>query len=232
MWRAWPAAVETRTAGGWWLRATPGVERRRSNCAAAVDPSRADLDAIPADLVQVRLDDQVDRALAARGWTAESTTEVLAAPPPPGPPGPPGGGAVRVAGRAEWARAWGALSARGDVAATEREVLARLGDRARYLLVDAVAAALVVVDPPWAGVYCMVVDPAHRRRGHARALLAAAAEVAGAGAPRRYLQVERDNVAARALYAGAGFVAVPELAYRYRRRTTSATAASGARFST
>jgi ribosomal protein S18 acetylase RimI-like enzyme len=129
-------------------------------------------------------------------------------------------------------RVWGPLAARADVDATEREVLARVGDRARYLLVGDVAAALVVVDPPWAGVFCMVVAPDRRREGLARALLGAATSAAAtAPATHLYLQVEADNAPARRLYASAGFSDVPALAYRYRRRIASTTADSGARFS-
>ena len=61
--------------------------------------------------------------------------------------------------------------------------------------------------------------PEQRRRGVARALLAALAGWASAqGAQRLYLQVERDNEPARRLYAGLGF----EEAYRYHYRRAAA----------
>jgi ribosomal protein S18 acetylase RimI-like enzyme len=208
--RCWPAASETSTSGGWLVRETPGVRRRRSNCAIALD-ARPDLDAVPSDVVQVGLGDAVDDALARRGWTAESDTDVLVAPrrartmP----------ASVREVDRASWAPTWAALEQREDGAATEHEVLARIEPDVRYLLIDDVAAAMVVVDPPWAGVFCVVVRADHRRRGLARALLAAAH--ATPAAEQLHLSVERGNLAAQELYRAAGFA--PALAYRYRRRT-------------
>jgi N-acetylglutamate synthase len=52
----------------------------------------------------------------------------------------------------------------------------------------------------------MATDPALRRRGVARAVLGALADWSRErGADRVYLQVERDNVPAQALYASMGF---------------------------
>lgn len=210
--RAWPAARETPAPGGWLLRETPGVNRRRSNCAVAV-AERPDLDAVPADLVQVGIGDAVDRGLAARGWVAESDTDVLVAPVAPGEPT----GDVRVVPAERWAPAWAALEGRTDGPATEREILGRLGDRARCLLIDEDAAALAVVEPPWTGLFCVVVDASRRRAGLARALLAAAhREAATAGAERLFLQVERANEPAQRLWRASGFAF--DHAYRYRRR--------------
>lgn len=55
----------------------------------------------------------------------------------------------------------------------------------------------------------LATDPAVRRQGHARALLAAfAAEARARGAEAAFLEVAEDNAAARALYAVAGWVPV------------------------
>jgi ribosomal protein S18 acetylase RimI-like enzyme len=55
-------------------------------------------------------------------------------------------------------------------------------------------------------VFCMATEPAARRRGVARAVLGALAEWSQQQAARGlYLQVERDNTAAQALYASLGF---------------------------
>jgi GNAT superfamily N-acetyltransferase len=68
---------------------------------------------------------------------------------------------------------------------------------------------------PWAGVFCMATAPRYRRRGLALAVLAAGARwAAAAGCAGLYLQVEQDNIAARDLYARAGFT--HSHAYHYR----------------
>lgn len=55
-----------------------------------------------------------------------------------------------------------------------------------------------------AEISSLAVDPAHRRRGHGRALLAAfEAAARDAGAREAFLDVAEDNHAARALYGAA-----------------------------
>jgi ribosomal-protein-alanine N-acetyltransferase len=62
------------------------------------------------------------------------------------------------------------------------------------------------------------VVPEHRRRGAGSALLRAVFdEAARLGRPSVVLEVAADNSAARALYAGAGFVAVGHRPRYYRR---------------
>ncbi|QDY78870.1 GNAT family N-acetyltransferase [Streptomyces qinzhouensis] len=69
-----------------------------------------------------------------------------------------------------------------------------------------VAIGRCVVDGRWAGFMAVEVDPAHRRRGLARAVMTALARRAlEEGASAAWLQVETDNTAAGALYAGLGF---------------------------
>lgn len=63
-----------------------------------------------------------------------------------------------------------------------------------------------VVDGRWAGFAAVEVDPARRRQGLARAVLAVLARKAlDEGASAAWLQVEADNEGARALYDGMGF---------------------------
>lgn len=69
-----------------------------------------------------------------------------------------------------------------------------------------------------AEILTLAVCPAARRRGLARALLAAAlAAVRARRARRCFLEVAEDNAAARALYAHAGFAAVARRPQYYRR---------------
>lgn len=71
------------------------------------------------------------------------------------------------------------------------------------------ASARVAVHDGWAGLHAMWVDPGHRRRGLATAVVAALArDIEAGGLPgvsRVYLQVERANVGAIAAYEGMGF---------------------------
>ena len=65
---------------------------------------------------------------------------------------------------------------------------------------------LAVCEHGWAGLFCMATDPRLRRRGIARAVLHELARWSRRRAGRLYLQVERENAPAQALYADAGFV--------------------------
>jgi GNAT superfamily N-acetyltransferase len=82
----------------------------------------------------------------------------------------------------------------------------------------AAAVCLGVVDEGWLGLYALATRPERRRRGAARAALAALADAAhDLGAARAYLQVERGNAAALTLYARAGFARHHGYHYRVSR---------------
>ncbi|MEM9496588.1 MAG: GNAT family N-acetyltransferase [Pseudomonadota bacterium] len=86
------------------------------------------------------------------------------------------------------------------------EFRALCGDPNVFAVGDAVSFALsrVVVDE--AELLTLACAPEHRRKGHARACLnALTSEACARGAKRLFLDVAADNVAARTLYAGAGF---------------------------
>ncbi|WP_282694163.1 GNAT family N-acetyltransferase [Streptomyces sp. CC208A] len=73
-----------------------------------------------------------------------------------------------------------------------------------------------VVDGRWAGFMAIEVDPGHRRRGLATAVMTALARQAlDEGASAAWLQVEADNDGARALYEGMDF-AVHHHYHHYR----------------
>jgi GNAT superfamily N-acetyltransferase len=79
-----------------------------------------------------------------------------------------------------------------------------------------VASGLGVVDGARAGIFAMLTVPERRGEGAATALLVALGRWATErGARELYLQVERDNPAALALYARAGFR--ERYGYHYRR---------------
>jgi N-acetylglutamate synthase len=78
------------------------------------------------------------------------------------------------------------------------------------------AVGRCVVDGRWAGFAAVEVAAEHRRRGLGTTVMAALARQAlDEGASAAWLQVEEDNAAARALYAGMGFA--PHHAYHHYR---------------
>jgi ribosomal protein S18 acetylase RimI-like enzyme len=109
---------------------------------------------------------------------------------------------------------------RGEDSETYRRLLLRAGPRAAFALARsegaAVGVGLAVASGDWAGIFSMLTLPDARRRGVGASVLRALARwAAAAGTRRLYLQVEQDNPAAIALYAGAGFSTAYH--YHYRR---------------
>ena len=100
-------------------------------------------------------------------------------------------------------------------------ILARIGTRGAFALSRTndgpVAVGLGVVDGAWLGIFDMMTVSEARRRGAARSILSAlAAWGSKHGALAAYLQVERDNAPARALYSSTGFM--PAYEYHYRTK--------------
>ncbi|HEX8803248.1 MAG TPA: GNAT family N-acetyltransferase, partial [Acidimicrobiales bacterium] len=118
-----------------------------------------------------------------------------------------------------WFATWHAVHGGGADPGPERDLLARVGRPSAYAGArvgdEVVAVGRAVVDTGWAGVFGMGTRPGARRSGAARAVLTALADwAASQGADRMYLQVERHNAAALALYARSGFGEL--CAYHYR----------------
>lgn len=144
--------------------------------------------------------------LAARGWAREVSAEVRV------------GGLAAVADldvddqvvagvrltRApdeDWLGRYGRVK---DPEAARRVLSA--GPSVWFAAVPGRAIGRLVVDGRWAGFAAVEVDPEHRRRGLASAVMAALARRAlEEGASAAWLQVETDNAGARALYEGMGF---------------------------
>jgi ribosomal protein S18 acetylase RimI-like enzyme len=71
---------------------------------------------------------------------------------------------------------------------------------------EAVGFGMCAIDRGWAELGSIVLDPAHRGRGHGRTLVEGLlAFAAGQGASAAFLQVDAANAAALALYRGLGF---------------------------
>ena len=90
------------------------------------------------------------------------------------------------------------------------DTLARIAFPTAYISVpsqgQSVACGASVVTGLWAGIYVMRTSSSHRRQGNGSHVLRVIAHWALRQGPARlYLQVDETNVAARALYAAAGF---------------------------
>ncbi len=232
---AWPALVD-RPLGAWRLRAAGGYTGRANAALALGDPGMpiaAALDEVRRfagehgvqPRVQVPVGSPWDRAVAAGGWvldvghTKGAEVSVLVAPvadlePPPGlrlelPTSPPAG--------------WWRLAVGGSPSPAQERVLAGAPDTAFGTLRgqdDAVLGQVraTVVDDH-VHISMLEVVPAARRRGHATALLAAAAAWGREhGAGWAVLQVALQNDGARALYDRLGYVEHHRYRYLVPRR--------------
>ncbi|MBV9605845.1 MAG: GNAT family N-acetyltransferase [Solirubrobacterales bacterium] len=237
---AWPATVSERVDGGWVLRATPGLDRGRSN--HALPPCRplwageiaGAIERVEAFAVRhaihtgiqvspLSLHGTLMSELDRRGWETRWPVQVLAAARSPerwsapalqstsGSTSP----AVERADRAtpEWLAAWARCEPGRDVEAHAQTVFPRLAGRATFARMDGDAAVGIAVEGDGlVGLFCLAVDPALRRAGLGTALVRAL--LADSGASVAYLQVEERNAPAVALYERLGFAE----AYRYCHR--------------
>ena len=176
----------------------------------------------------------LDARLAERGFEVEAPVDVLAAgsgeaarrtTPGPGPPSELRA-EVTHGVDAAWIERYAEAHADDEQARARvlayGTLLSRIGPPvvtvAAYVGVEVAGVGFGVIERGWLGVFGMGTRPPWRRRGVARSVLGALARAAEAtGAARVYLQVERDNHPALALYEGAGFAVVH--GYHYRTET-------------
>lgn len=195
------SSVTTTAVGGWQVRMSPGVTRRRANSTLAVADPGAPLDealaAVRATvgdhaLLHVEADSSLEAELVRLGCT------------------PAGGDAdFMLAGVSRVLRAAGRPSAAVDLSVSGTRATAEISSAC-----DAVAEASAAVEDSWIGVHDLLVDPAKRRQGLARATLAALLEWGvEQGASTAWLHVEVANQPAIALYESLGFVAHHRMRY-------------------
>lgn len=194
------ASVETTPLGEWLLRtdvAPVGRLRRRANsCLAMGDPGRPFAEAAAAvrafyaerqrtPYVQVELGSAEEAAFAAAGWLVDPT----------------GDAEHRLASLTQVRRRLRAVGDLAELAADGPRAVATVSDGSATW-----ARGEAAVDGDWLGVHGVEVEPAHRRQGLARAIMAELLEWgAEQGATTVWLHVEVDNAPALALYDDLGF---------------------------
>jgi ribosomal protein S18 acetylase RimI-like enzyme len=226
------ASTTLQYVDGWALRASPSLPFRRANCAVALRgagpvpwddlnvfywerglPIRAQVSTVHPD---------VNEEFAARGYAIEAPVDVLVAPTAAVLAG--NGPAVDVTTSVgsvrddSFAETYGRLHDDERVLAYGR-MMATIGPEARVVVahVDREPVGMVfgVIERGWCGVYGLTTVPSARGRGVASSVMHALAAVASASGVRdTYLQMERDNLPARALYEKTGFT----VAYGYHYR--------------
>ncbi|MFJ6695711.1 GNAT family N-acetyltransferase [Streptomyces sp. NPDC091272] len=223
--RAWQP-VESERLGDWTLRAADGFTRRANSVLPLGSPGLpldealsyvrkwyADRDLPP--YVQVSTgargtQELLGAELATRGWELEVSAEVrVGALVPLGDLGADGVD-VTLARSAD--EAWMSRYQRFEAPGAQVTKVLHSGPSVWFATVPGAdgggpaAIGRCVVDGRWAGFMAVEVDPAHRRRGLATAVMAVLARQAlDEGASAAWLQVEADNEGARALYDGMGF---------------------------
>ncbi|MBP2354568.1 ribosomal protein S18 acetylase RimI-like enzyme [Kribbella aluminosa] len=235
----WPAADSTEL-DGWVVRRNAGVTLR----ANSVLPKRAPFDLGKAlDYVEnlyaahdiapsfqvgpAAQPGDLDDRLAARGYELRNPTLVMGAEladvlanlgEPAEQLGPVN---ISAAPDDSWMDFWWAVDGRGGSAAqaAARQILNRA--RALYAVIPSgqpvqAIGRLALVDD-WAGLYCLAVDPKHRRQGLAQAVIHGLLQQASTlGVVRVWLQVVESNAPARALYDRLGFRTVSRYHYRVK----------------
>lgn len=230
----WPALEQARI-DGWIARASSGGSVR-GNSVAALDYGGGDVAASIAAVVSfyrarrltptftlssVSQPAGLDAELAARGWLRSGDHVTMAKPAasPATRASPVGIVVAHHAGPSvEWMEVYlqGLSANRRGAAPT---LVAGVPAPRRFFAARregcVIASGLSVVDGAWASVQCMATRADARRSGAATAILdAISAYGLEAGARGLYLQADRDNAAAIALYERAGF----SMAGRYHTR--------------
>jgi ribosomal protein S18 acetylase RimI-like enzyme len=227
--RAWPATIQRAAPGGWLLRATPGLDRGRSNNALTPCRELAGAELGPAidrvlafaaeqriapgiQVSPLALHGPLQRELDARSWRTQWPTLVLTGPVDFESRPAPELDLLDHAS-AQWLRTWSTCEPGRDVEAHAATVFAQLRGRATFARLDSRAVAITVESDGLVGMFCLAVDPGQRRTGLATSLVGAL--LARSSAALAYLQVEEPNAAARAMYERLGFAET----YRYSHRT-------------
>ena len=236
--RGWPA-VETERLGEWTLRASGGFTARANSVLPLGDPGRP-LDEAADEAVRwygergltprIQLVPEehalLERELAGRGWTAERYAVVrVGALAPLADRAPDERVTLGRAPDEAWLARYHRAEGGGSLPDAAWRVLSggpsvwfatMAGEPEGAGPARPAAIGRCVVDGRWAGFAAIEVAPERRGEGLASAVMAELSRRAlEEGASAAYLQVERDNAPARALYDKLGFT--DHHAYHYLR---------------
>ncbi len=228
--RAWPAEVVQREPDGWIFRATPGLPGRgRSNHAltpvrplhpSEIDPAiqrvtdfaaqhgvECGIQVGPIDF-HIPLLNELD----ARGWEVQQAVLVMTAQSAALAAGadPTFGLEITDHATPEWVAAWQLCEpGRSGVQAHVETVFKLMAGNARFARLGQLAVGIIVELDGLAGLYCLAVNPAHRRQGLGVKLVRGL--LRDSASELTYLQVFSANEAGVGLYNSLGFTE----AYRY-----------------
>ncbi|WP_202872658.1 GNAT family N-acetyltransferase [Kribbella soli] len=232
--QGWPAAHSTEL-DGWLVRHNAGVTLRANSVLPASAPFDLDRALEYVENLYVAHDirpsfqvgpaaqpGDLDEYLAARGYELRNPTLVMCAEVADvlaKLSEPLATVNISTAPDDDWMDFWWAVDGRGGSAAqaAARQILNR--SRALYAVIPSgspiqAIGRLALVDG-WAGLYCLAVDPGHRRRGLAQTVIHGLLQRATTlGVTRVWLQVVESNTPARALYDRLGFQTASRYHYR------------------
>lgn len=232
--RTWPAG-RVEPLGGWLLSFDRGVTRRANSVlpnawddVPPIDDRIADVEnryrqaglAPCFKMTRAALPRGLDGDLHRRGYLAEGQSSVLTAKLGAVEDRPSMPVDLEADQSPDWiACSWPGRPTNSDVDSRCR-IAGRTGQPKVFAMVRLdgrpAGAAMAAVVRGWGCITAVRTPPEFRRRGVARALIAALANWAGRQDARSlFLQVEDDNAAARCLYMSAGY----HEAYRYHYRT-------------
>lgn len=229
---SWPATF-VDTIYGWEIRRTPDISSGRVNSVNALAPEPGMFDRVllkardlfdeqdewPLVRIQPLAGDEPVRRLESLGLHGQGETVVKTMTLPAKRSAPSVASVVSHALTADWMRAYGDAH---DTAADERHAIARALGRVSvdqgfaviYAEGRPVASGRGAVADGVMGLFQISTLPDMRRRGFGRAIIEALIRWGqGQGATEAYLQVERKNEGARALYRSFGFQTAYDYSY-------------------
>lgn len=241
--RAWPALEEQETGSGV-LRFAEGVSRRSNSLSPAtqqaIDATRLmaaseqfywqrglpSIVRVVAPGTSLCVSSYLlDTALTAAGYESQAPTAVLLMPLTKQTTVSVRQSTTSLAPR-RWLQAFYEINDSGsEDFAVRLKILQAIADPACLLVAEKqgciAATAMAVLSESLLGIYGVASAPAWRRQGLARNLIRQLlAWGSGQGARYAYLQVEKDNHAALALYAGMGFEEFYSYWYRVKAPLT------------